>query len=96
MIAPQEGAAQRDELRLRLIRWHEWRIEAQRDPVDLDDWTSPRNLEAAWSAWTLLESTGWRHLLDPGGLLDQPEGLMCDVALIAWLSSVVEKWISKQ
>lgn len=64
--------------------------------MDLDDWEPPTNLDAAWTAWALLESTGWRHLLDPGGLLDQPEELMSDVALIAWLSSVVEKWISTQ
>jgi len=56
--------------------------------VDLDDWEPPGEVEAAWMAWTLLESTGWRFPLTV--LLEQPDALMGDVATIAWLSSMVE------
>ena len=73
-----------------MLRWHQRR---RKGPEDLDDWEPPGDLERAWAAWTLLESTGWRHLLMPGGLLDQPEALMGDVAIIAWLSSIVEKHV---
>jgi hypothetical protein len=79
-------------LRVRLLRWHQRR---RKDPVDLDDWTPPRDLEKAWTVWTLLESTGWRHLPMPGGLLDQPDALMSDVAIIAWLSAIVEKHVKE-
>jgi hypothetical protein len=63
---------------------------------DLDDWEPPRDLERAWAVWSLLESTGWRFLMAPGGLLDQPEALMGDVAVIAWLSSIVERHVAQQ
>lgn len=86
-----ELTGQRDELRIRLLRWHQ---RQRREPEDLDDWEPPRDLERAWVAWTLLESTGWRYLLTPGGLLDQPDALMSDVAIIAWLSSIVEKHVT--
>ena len=39
----------------------------------------------------LLESTGWKHLPYSGGLLDQPDRLMENVATIAWLSNILDK-----
>ena len=66
------------------------------DREEPEDWSPPRDMDTAWAVWTLLESTGWRHLLVDGGLLDQPESLMEDVAVIAWLSGIVAPEIERQ
>jgi hypothetical protein len=43
----------------------------------------------------LLKATGWKHLLVEGGLLQQPEALMEDVATIEWLSGIIEPMIAE-
>lgn len=40
--------------------------------------------DLAWRAYTLLESIEWRALPVAGGLLEQPEALMDDIATISW------------
>jgi hypothetical protein len=46
-------------------------------------------MDVAWAVWCLQTSTGWKHQLEDGGLLDQPEALTHDIAIIEWLSSIV-------
>lgn len=65
------------------------------DQEEPEDWDPPINLETAWSVWTLLRSTGWKHLPNDGGLLQQDELLMRDVAIIEWLSSMVEPFVKE-
>ena len=38
----------------------------------------------SWKIWNLLESLDWRFLPDTGGILDQPEWLLDDLATISW------------
>lgn len=76
------------------MKWHTARSKAREgDREEPDDWDPPVDLEHSWKVWTLLESTGWRHLPVEGGLLDQPELLLEDLAVISWLSSIVEEQI---
>ena len=81
-------------MRSRLTRWHLKAKEAKEpDREEPGDWEPPLDIESAWAAWTLLTSTGWKHLLAEGGLLDQPEQLFQDVATIEWLSGLIEPMI---
>lgn len=74
-----------------MLRWHIKALEAAEDDrEEPKEWEPPKDLNKAWSVWMLLSSTGWRHLLEEGGLLDQPESLMDDVAIVEWLSGIVE------
>lgn len=78
-----------------MIRWHTAKKEALKGArEEPDDWDTPKDLEMAWGTWTLLEATGWRHLPFVGGLLDQPDVLMTDLATISWLSAIVEDILS--
>lgn len=60
------------------------------DREEPEQWEPPLDLETAWSVWTLLKSMGWEFLPKEGGVLDQPEQLMQDVAKVEWLSSIIE------
>ena len=42
-----------------------------------------------------MESFDWKFLPEPGGLLDQPEWLLDDLATIAWRKSVVEDMLKE-
>lgn len=53
-----------------------------------EDWC-PAAPQTAWLLFTLMDSTEWKHLPDPGGLLDQDETLMADVALLSRMSALV-------
>lgn len=44
------------------------------------DWD---DMEEAWTAYTLMESTKWQFLPYAGGLLDQPEALMRNILRIS-------------
>ncbi len=62
--------------------------------MDDDDFTwDLLEPEAAWRVWTMLEATEWRHLPQAGGLLDQDEALMSDLAAIGARSSIVRQMI---
>lgn len=39
--------------------------------------------------WTMLEAMEWAHLPYGGGLMDQPEELMENVAIISWLAGII-------
>ena len=59
------------------------------------EWEPPLDIETAWAAWCLLRGTGWNIPLVEGGLFDQPDGLMADVAIIEWLSGLLEPEIRR-
>lgn len=40
--------------------------------------------------WSILEGIEWKHLPDPGGLLDQDQALMQDLSTIGHMSWLVE------
>lgn len=61
-----------------------------------ETWDPPIDLERAWSVWTLLSSTGWKHLPEAGGLLDQDELLMNDISIIEWLAGLIEPVVRSQ
>jgi hypothetical protein len=78
------------------MEWNEARINAEKGkhPEGADalfeDWTI-ENIETAWRVWTFLDSIEWKHLPDPGGILDQDEHLMTDIATLARMSSLVRE-----
>lgn len=41
--------------------------------------------------WTLLETLDWKFLPFPGGLLEQEEWLMDDLAVIAWRRGIIDE-----
>lgn len=47
-------------------------------------------MESSFAIWSMLDSLDWRYLPDPGGLLDQNEALMSDLATISYASQLVE------
>lgn len=92
-----EREEQRQSLRARLIKWHDRRYkiitEGDQGEEEPDDWDPPTDPETAWTLWTLLRSIEWKHLPSEGGLLDQDEQLMSDIATIEWLSGLIEPMI---
>jgi hypothetical protein len=67
---------------------------AEEEPVD---WIPPtgEEFEEAWQIWVLLESTDWKHLPLPGGLLDQSERLMSHLGVISKISRFVRRDVRK-
>lgn len=45
----------------------------------------------AYTAWTHMTATDWRHLLVDGGIMDQPEVLWADVMSIEFMHRRVKE-----
>lgn len=50
----------------------------------------------SWQVFCWMEALGWKFLPQEGGLLDQPEGLMDDLAQWVRLRGIVEWQIKHQ
>jgi hypothetical protein len=61
------------------------------------DWIPPigEELEEAWQVWVLLESTDWKYLPLPGGLLEQSERLMSHLGTISRVSRFARRQVRK-
>lgn len=69
-----------------MIRWHQ--DKEKKTAGTLPDGLFFHDLDNAWYVWKLLNWIDWRW--PPSVILDQPAGLMDDIATLQWYSKVVE------
>jgi hypothetical protein len=79
-----------------LTAWNEAKLAAERGKSDpskgvddlFEDWAL-KEPKLSWRIWTFMDATDWKHLPDQGGVLDQDEGIIEDVTLLSYMSSLV-------
>ena len=62
------------------------------EELEDDEWFLNRP-ELSWRIWCLVEAHGWEKLPFDGGLLDQPDWLMEDLATISWRKKIIEDMV---